>query len=96
MRQMRVRAMRLLMTFALMLCLPLSAWAKGILRDPDIEYALGRLAGPIFDAAGLSAARMKIVVIHDDQPNAFVADTSHVFLHSGLLLRSIRRPKYRR
>lgn len=87
MRQMMRQAVTICVAVAVMLCLPLSAWAKGILRDPDIEYALGRLAGPIFDAAGLSAARMKIVIIHDDQPNAFVADTSHVFIHSGLLLR---------
>ncbi|WP_090059207.1 M48 family metalloprotease [Celeribacter neptunius] len=70
-----------------LLALPLAASAKGILRDPDIEYALSRLAGPIFDAAGLSSRRVRIIIIDDDQPNAFVADNQHVFIHSGLLLR---------
>nr|WP_321509919.1 M48 family metalloprotease [uncultured Celeribacter sp.] len=71
----------------LIICLPMTGWARGILRDPDIEYALNRLARPIFDAAGLNASRMKIVIVHDDQPNAFVADAQHVFIHSGLILR---------
>lgn len=78
---------RHVVALVLMLCLPATASAKGILRDPDIEYALNRLAGPIYDAAGLSATRMSVVIINDDQPNAFVADNSHVFIHSGLILR---------
>lgn len=64
-----------------------AVWAKGLLRDPDIEYALNRLAKPIYEAAGLSASRMKIVIVQDDRPNAFVADNQHIFLHSGLILR---------
>lgn len=70
----------------LLALLPLQAAAAALLRDPDIEYALNRLAAPIYAAAGLSAQRMKIVVVKDDRPNAFVADTSHVFIHSGLML----------
>ena len=64
-----------------------AVWAKGLLRDPDIEYALNRLAKPIYEAAGLSASRMKIVIVQDDRPNAFVADNQHIFLHSDLILR---------
>ncbi|GAA3873835.1 M48 family metalloprotease [Celeribacter arenosi] len=66
---------------------PWAAFAKGLLRDPDIEYALGRLASPLFTAAGLSASRMRIVVVDDDEPNAFVVDNQHIFIHSGLILR---------
>ncbi|MCA0043629.1 M48 family metalloprotease [Celeribacter sp. ASW11-22] len=67
--------------------MPVIAQAQTILRDPDIEYTLGRLARPIFEAAGLSPSRMNILIIADDSPNAFVLDNSHIFIHSGLILR---------
>lgn len=63
------------------------ARAQVILRDPEIEYALDQLAAPIIQAAGLSASRVKILVIKDSSLNAFVADSTHIFLHSGLILK---------
>lgn len=67
--------------------LPALSQAQTILRDPDIEYTLGRLAQPILQAAGLSPSRVEILIIHDDSPNAFVLDHQHIFIHSGLILR---------
>lgn len=67
----------------------LAAAAQGrtILRDPDIEYALSRLARPLVAAAGLSPARIDVLVIQDDRMNAFIVDDRTVFIHSGLILR---------
>lgn len=63
------------------------AQAVTLLRDPDIEYSLRKLAEPILVAAGLSAASVQVLVIKDDRLNAFVVDARHIFIHSGLLLK---------
>ncbi|MBV7393165.1 M48 family metalloprotease [Mameliella sediminis] len=61
--------------------------ATTLLRDADMEYALRQLAAPLLSAAGLSPQQVKIIVIDDGSLNAFVTDTSHIFLHSGLIMR---------
>lgn len=61
--------------------------AAGLLRDPDIEYALSRLALPVLNAAGLSGSQVDILLVDDDGLNAFVVDASHIFITSGLLMR---------
>ncbi len=63
------------------------ARAQVILRDPDIEYSLERLARPVLNAAGLSPARVKIIVLKDSSLNAFVVDGRAIFIHSGLILK---------
>jgi len=61
--------------------------AATLLRDPDIEHGLNKVAEPIFKAAGLGATRMDIVLIDDRSLNAFVVDHGNIFIHSGLLLK---------
>lgn len=61
--------------------------AATLLRDPDIENSLRKLATPVLLAAGLSPARVKILVVDDRNLNAFVIDSNHIFIHSGLLLK---------
>ncbi|MDA7428620.1 M48 family metalloprotease [Primorskyibacter aestuariivivens] len=63
-----------------------SAAAKGLIRDADVEYALAQLAKPVLSAAGLPSS-VRILVINDSSLNAFVADNQHIFLHSGLIMR---------
>ena len=63
------------------------ARALSLLRDPDIEYALDRLALPVLKAAGLGATRVDILIVDDRSLNAFVVDNNHVFINSGLLLK---------
>ncbi len=63
------------------------ARAQILLRDPEIEYALDQLSSPIIQAAGLSAARLKVMVIKDASLNAMVGDSEHIFINSGLMLR---------
>lgn len=58
-----------------------------LIRDAEIEYALRQLARPVLEAAGLPG-RIRILVIDDDRMNAFVADASTIFIHSGLILRT--------
>lgn len=79
----RLTALSLLLSLTLVL----PARAVTLLRDPDIEYALRNLATPVLQAAGLSPARVDILLIDDSNLNAFVIDSDTIFIHSGLLLR---------
>ncbi|WP_232824848.1 M48 family metalloprotease [Primorskyibacter marinus] len=63
------------------------ARAASLIRDADIEYALAQLADPILRAAGLSPAQVRVILVNDSSLNAFVADTQHIFIHTGLLLK---------
>ncbi|KNG95292.1 M48 family metalloprotease [Pseudaestuariivita atlantica] len=64
-----------------------AAQARGLLRDADIEYALKQVATPVLRAAGLSPSSVRILVVNDNTLNAFVADTQHIFINYGLLLK---------
>lgn len=61
------------------------AAAQGLLRDAETESLLNDMARPLFEAAGLSAASTKVVLIGDRSINAFVAGGQIVYVHSGLL-----------
>lgn len=63
----------------------LPAMAQGLIRDSDIEYGLTELSFPILRAAGLSPARVRVLVVNDDSFNAFVIDHQTIFVHSGLI-----------
>ncbi len=85
---MHLAAIRLLALAALVaLTVANPARALTLIRDSEIETALGELARPILNAAGLSPGQVRILVIQDRSMNAFVADGRAIFLHSGLILR---------
>jgi predicted Zn-dependent protease len=81
------QAGRIVAAGLLWLALGLQAGAVTLIRDADIEHALSELARPILQAAGLSPASVKVLIIQDETMNAFVLDNNHIFIHSGLLLR---------
>lgn len=64
-----------------------TAQAQSLIRDAEIEQALLNLAKPIARAAGLGTDRIRILVINDNSLNAFVVDSRHIFIHSGLIRR---------
>jgi predicted Zn-dependent protease len=61
------------------------AMAQSVLRDAETEALLHDMARPLFQAAGLSPANARIVLIHDKSINAFVAGGQIVYIHTGLL-----------
>ncbi|SEF90186.1 Putative Zn-dependent protease, contains TPR repeats [Thalassococcus halodurans] len=77
----------LVMATAITLMAATPARAINLLRDADIEYALRQLSAPILRAAGLSPSRIRVLVVDDSSLNAFVADTQHILIHSGLILK---------
>jgi len=68
----------------------LPALAAGVIRDADIERALREIAKPLIVAAGLNPNQIKILVIDDGKLNAFVVDSRHILIHSGLILKTQR------
>ncbi len=83
-----VRALLAAAVLALGVAAP--ARAITILRDPDIEHALQQLAAPLINAAGLPQSQIKVLVVRDSKLNAFVVDTRHILIHSGLILKTKR------
>jgi len=79
--------MRFLLVFALVVgfVLPVQARGLNIIRDSEIESALNRWAAPIFRAAGLSPSQVQIILVNEDDVNAFVAGGSNIFIYAGLI-----------
>jgi predicted Zn-dependent protease len=82
-----LRHLRVIGVFLCLTSLIAAAPARAVtlLRDADIEYALKQLGDPVLRAAGLSPSQVWILVIDDSTLNAFIVDTQHIFIHSGLL-----------
>ncbi len=70
------------------LAAPVRAQQLAVIRDAEIEAAVAALAGPIFEAAGISPGAVDIYLVRDDRLNAFVAGGQNLFLYTGLLSRA--------
>jgi predicted Zn-dependent protease len=68
------------------LTLAQSAFAASYIRDAEIEHTLRLLANPVFDAAGIPPASVRIFIINDPSINAFVAGGLNMFIHTGLIM----------
>jgi predicted Zn-dependent protease len=80
------RLLRMMMlALALAFAAVQSASAEEILRDSETELLFKDISRPLIQAAGLDPANVKIVLLHDDEINAFVAGGQIVYIHSGLL-----------
>ncbi len=84
----------ILRAIVMMLALALSTPAQAVtlIRDAEIERSLKNLMRPVLEAAGMGADRIRILVIKDSALNAFVADSRHIFVNSGLILK-LKRPE---
>lgn len=81
----RARVVTLLTALALVIS-STAANAVSLLRDPDIEHALQRMAAPVLYAAGLGG-NIKILMVDYQRLNAFVIDHGHIFINSGMIMR---------
>lgn len=70
------------------------AFAQGrdisLLRDAETEWIIRSYADPLFRAAGLDPAGIRVLLVNDDSINAFVAGGMRMFINTGLLIRSDR------
>ena len=67
---------------------PADAEPRRRIRDAEIENTIRAYATPLFEAAGLNAADVNIIIVGDDALNAFVAGGMNLFIHTGLLTKS--------
>ncbi|QNN64316.1 M48 family metalloprotease [Sphingomonas rhizophila] len=80
------RAARATMLLSLMLFAAAQpAAAQQILRDSETELFLRDISKPLIEGAGLNPRHVQIVMIQDDEINAFVAQGQVVYIHSGLI-----------
>lgn len=61
------------------------ASALSLIRDAEIERTLGRIANPIFRAAGLNPSAVDLFIVNDHEMNAFVAGGERLFLNAGMI-----------
>ncbi|MCM2344488.1 MAG: M48 family metalloprotease [Alphaproteobacteria bacterium] len=59
-----------------------------LIRDTEIENYLKEWAYPVIKAADLDPDSVNIILVQDDNINAFVAGGQNVFIYSGLLTKS--------
>lgn len=92
----RVRRLTSILSLARTLATAVAIYLSGVLplaaitllRDPGIEHGLTQLAMPVLRAAGLNAARVRVLVVNDASFNAFVIDSQTIFIHYGLILKT--------
>ncbi len=59
-----------------------------IIRDTEIENILKGWASPLIKAAGMNPASINIILVQNNQINAFVAGGQNIFIYTGLLDKS--------
>jgi predicted Zn-dependent protease len=59
-----------------------------MIRDAETEQLLRDYTAPIFRAAGLAQQNVRVVIIDDNQFNAFVMDAHRIFVNSGALMQA--------
>ena len=74
---------------------PRSSWAQGAaaapvvtIRDAETEALIRAISEPLFRAAGVDPALVRITLIQNRAINAFVATGNRLFIHTGLIQQS--------
>jgi predicted Zn-dependent protease len=70
---------------ALALSLASQAEAQNLIRDSEIEATLREYTDPILLAANLEPRDVRLRLINDHRPNAFVARGQQIFFHTGII-----------
>jgi predicted Zn-dependent protease len=62
-----------------------------VIRDAEIENIIRGYATPLLQAAGIAPGDARLILVRDNQINAFVAGGMNIFIYTGLL-RSVDSP----
>ena len=65
-----------------------TASAQALIRDAEIEDTLRVYTNPLLDAAGLRRDDVRILIVNEDNVNAFVAGGQNIFVNTGLIMRA--------
>ncbi|HEX7656172.1 MAG TPA: M48 family metalloprotease [Sphingomonas sp.] len=77
---------RLIATLAIALLVAAQpAAAQEILRDAETEALFAKMSKPLIEVSGLSPDTVKVVLIQDDEINAFTAGGQTIYVNSGLI-----------
>ncbi|HOY76812.1 MAG TPA: M48 family metalloprotease [Hyphomonadaceae bacterium] len=82
------RLMRAVALPAIVMALPFSATAQGLIRDAEIERTLRSYADPLFLAAGLKPEDVNLYIVQSDEVQASVAGGQNMFVYTGLIMQS--------
>lgn len=79
---------RVMIIVCIVLLLPHVAWAQiSLIRDAEIEETLRLYADPLLQVAGLDPTAVDVLIINNNQLNAFVTGGQNIFIHTGLIQR---------
>lgn len=59
-----------------------------IVRDAEIEHILREWMTPVYKAAGLNPSSMRVILVPDDDINAFTAGGLDIFITTGLIMQA--------
>lgn len=82
------KSLLLYMFFGILLAIfltPQKVNAQTIIRDTEIESYLSEWFTPIFQANNMQPSQVKIILIQNNDINAFVAGGSNIFFYTGLI-----------
>jgi len=83
---------RLVLMLGLILPIGLTSLTKEVraqiplIRDAEIEHSIRRYAAPLFAAAGMSMADVRVHIVASSELNAFVTRGRNIYFNTGLLL----------
>lgn len=80
-----IRTRTISLFLAAILVMPLTgrdAAGATLIHDTEVENTIRAYAAPLFEAAGLRGADVRIFLVADDALNAFVAGGLNLFLHN--------------
>lgn len=78
-----VRPLALALVLAALVARP--AAAQEVLRDSETEALFDDISKPLVEAAGMDPRNVKVVLLKDDQVNAFTAGGQTIYIQSGLI-----------
>lgn len=67
---------------------PRVSHAQGVIRDAEIEHTIRTYITPLLEAADIPPDDVKLTLLHEPDLNSFVARGEHIFISTGLLMRS--------
>lgn len=56
-----------------------------VIRDAEVENIIRGYATPLLQAAGIATGDVRLILVRDNQINAFVAGGMNIFIYTGLL-----------
>lgn len=83
-----VRLSGLVAVVGLALAAASPAAAQGAIRDTEIEGIIHEWSAPVFSAMGLEPSEVEIILVNDDQLNAFATRGRIMGINTGLILKT--------